>query len=379
MNLDIKMNYRLSQPEISEEEIAAVTEVLRSEFFGMGREVASFEEKLGSFFGRETLCVSTGTAAVQLGLIGAGIKPGDEVLVPSLTFIATYQAISATGAIPVSCDVDPNSLQIDLDDARKRITPKTKAIVPVYFVGATNCLDLVAEFGIANNLRVVADAAHAFGSKHKGNLVGSFGDISCFSFDGIKNITSGEGGCIVTDDQDALNRIRDARLLGVVGDSEKRKNRLRSWDFDVQHQGWRFHMSDIFAAIGMVQLAKLEVNSKKRQELFNRYLLNFKDNSRISLFEWDTSAGMVPHIFVLRVPGLRNRDDLRLRLENLGIPTGVHYKPNHLLSFYKEKYRLPATELIYPEILTLPLHTRLTPTDVDKICEIFNEVITEVY
>jgi dTDP-4-amino-4,6-dideoxygalactose transaminase len=375
MNLEIKMNYRLSQPEISEEEIAAVTDVLRSEFFGMGREVASFEEKLGSFFGRETLCVSTGTAAVQLGLIGAGIKPGDEVLVPSLTFIATYQAISATGAVPVSCDVNPNSLQIDLGDARKRITPKTKAIVPVYFVGATNCLDEVEEFGRANNLRVVADAAHAFGSKHKGKLVGSFGDISCFSFDGIKNITSGEGGCIVTNDQDALNRIRDARLLGVVGDSEKRRNRERSWDFDVQHQGWRFHMSDIFAAIGIVQLRKLEINSKKRQDLFNRYLLNLKNNSQVALFEWDTSTGMVPHIFVLRIPGLRNRDDLRLKLENLGIPTGVHYKPNHLLNFYKEKYRLPATESVYPEILTLPLHTRLEIKDVDKICEILIEEI----
>ena len=373
------MNYRLSQPEISEDEIAAVTDVLRSEFFGMGKQVASFEEKLGSFFGRETLCVSTGTAAVQLGLIGAGIKPGDEVLVPSLTFIATYQAISATGAVPVSCDVNPNSLQIDLDDAQKRITPKTKAIVPVYFVGATNCLDLVAEFGKANNLRVVADAAHAFGSKHKGKFVGSFGDISCFSFDGIKNITSGEGGCIVTDDQDALNRIRDARLLGVVGDSEKRKNRERSWDFDVQQQGWRFHMSDIFAAIGIVQLAKLENHSVKRQELFDRYLINLKDNPRIALFDWNTSEGMVPHIFVLRIPGLKDRDNLRLKLENLGVPTGVHYKPNHLLSFYREKYKLPATESIYPEILTLPLHTRLTPFDVDKICEIFNEAITEIY
>jgi dTDP-4-amino-4,6-dideoxygalactose transaminase len=369
------VNYRLSQPEISEDEIAAVAEVLRSEFFGMGRQVASFEEKLGSFFGRETLCVSTGTAAVHLGLIGAGIKPGDEVLVPSLTFVATYQAISAIGAIPVSCDVNPNTLQIDLDDAQKRITMKTKAIIPVYFVGATNCLDLVTEFGKVYNLRVVADAAHAFGSKHKGELVGSFGDISCFSFDGIKNITSGEGGCVVTDDQVALNKIRDARLLGVVGDSEKRKNRERSWDFDVEYQGWRFHMSDIFAAIGMVQLTKLETNSKKRQELFNQYIINLKGNSGIGLFEWDTASGMVPHIFVLRIPGLRDRDGLRLELENLGVPTGVHYKPNHLLKFYQTTYKLPTTETLYPEILTLPLHTKLSQSDVDDICEVFSKTV----
>jgi dTDP-4-amino-4,6-dideoxygalactose transaminase len=371
------MGYRLSQPQISEDEIEAVTNVLRSEFFGMGKQVAYFEQKLTEFFGREALCVSTGTSAVQLGLIGAGVKPGDEVLVPSLTFVATYQAISATGAIPVSCDVDPSSLQIDLNDAQKRITSKTKAIVPVYFVGATNCLDLVSEFGKSNNFRVVADAAHAFGSKHKGRLVGSVGDISCFSFDGIKNITSGEGGCIVTDDLDALSRIRDARLLGVVGDSAKRKLGERSWDFDVQQQGWRLHMSDIFAAIGIVQLEKLEYSSKKRQELFDRYLVNFKGNQRITLFDWNTLDGMVPHIFVLRIPGLKDRDGLRVKLEKLGIPTGVHYKPNHLLTFYRESYKLPTTESIYPEILTLPLHTRLDVSDIDNICEIFGKAIAE--
>ena len=375
MNLGAKVKYRLSQPEISEDEITAVAEVMRSEFFGMGKQVATFEEKLESFFGRKTLCVSTGTAAVQLGLVGAGIQPGDEVLVPSLTYVATYQAISATGAVPVSCDVNPNTLQIDLEDAQKRITFKTKVIVPVYFVGATNCLDLVAEFGKVNNLRVVADAAHAFGSKHKGELVGSFGDISCFSFDGVKNITSGEGGCIVTSDKAALNKIKDTRLLGVVGDSEKRKNRERSWDFDVEYQGWRFHMSDIFAAIGIVQLAKLETNSKKRQELFNKYVTNLKGNSRLTLFDWDTASGMVPHIFVLRIPGLKDRDGLRLKLENLGMPTGVHYKPNHLLKFYKTPYKLPTTEAIYPEILTLPLHTRLSQSDIDDICEIFEKIV----
>jgi len=369
------VKYRLSQPEISEDEITAVAEVMRSEFFGMGKQVATFEEKLESFFGRKTLCVSTGTAAVQLGLVGAGIQPGDEVLVPSLTYVATYQAISATGAVPVSCDVNPNTLQIDLEDAQKRITLKTKVIVPVYFVGATNCLDLVAEFGKVNNLRVVADAAHAFGSKHKGELVGSFGDISCFSFDGVKNITSGEGGCIVTSDKAALNKIKDTRLLGVVGDSEKRKNRERSWDFDVEYQGWRFHMSDIFAAIGIVQLAKLETNSKKRQELFIKYVTNLKGNSRLTLFDWDTASGMVPHIFVLRIPGLKDRDGLRLKLENLGVPTGVHYKPNHLLKFYKTPYKLPTTEAIYPEILTLPLHTRLSQSDIDDICEIFEKAV----
>jgi dTDP-4-amino-4,6-dideoxygalactose transaminase len=372
------MNFRLSQPEISEAEIQAVTEVLRSEFFGMGKQVAEFESELEKFFGRPVLCVSTGTAAVQLGLIGAGIKPGDEVLVPSLTFVATFQAISATGAIPVSCDVDPTTLHIDLDDAKKRLTKRTKAIVPVYFSGATNCLNAVNEFGKLHGLRVVADAAHAFGSRNDGLLVGSTGDISCFSFDGIKNITSGEGGCVVTDDKEALARIEDARLLGVIGDSVKRKNGQRSWDFDVQNQGWRFHMSDIFAAIGKVQLSKLERNGLRRQLLYDRYCKNLSNENRISLFKWSTADGMIPHIFVIRIPGLKDRNKLRIELENFGVATGVHYKPNHLLSFYQADYSLPKTEEIYPEILTLPLHTRLNEQDIDKICEALIKALDNV-
>lgn len=369
------MNYRLSQPEISEEEIIAVTQVLKSEFFGMGKQVAEFEHKLTEFFNRETLCVATGTAAVHLGLIGAGIRPGDEVLVPSLTYVATYQAISATGATPVSCDVNIDTLQIDINDAQKRISPKTKVVIPVYFAGATNCLDQVANFGRENNLRIVADAAHAFGSQHKNQIVGSFGDISCFSFDGVKNITSGEGGCIVTKDEDALARIKDSRLLGVIGDTSKRKENKRSWDFDVNEQGWRFHMSDIFAAIGLVQLANLESKIVKRKLLFERYRANLINNSRVSLLNWSTADGMAPHIFVIRIPGLKDRDTLRDELEKSGVSSGVHYKPNHLLSFYKESYSLPITERAYPEILTLPLHTKLNVSDVDKICEIFSKLV----
>jgi dTDP-4-amino-4,6-dideoxygalactose transaminase len=372
------MTYRLSQPEISEEEIEAVTQVLKSEFFGMGKQVAEFEQKLTEFFNRETLCVATGTAAVQLGLLGVGINPGDEVLVPSLTYVATYQAISACGAIPVSCDVNTETLQIDTNDAQKRITPKTKVVMPVYFAGATNCLDEVSNFGDAHKLRVVADAAHALGSKHKNNLVGSFGDISCFSFDGIKNLTSGEGGCVVTEDEDALTRIQDARLLGVVGDSSKRKENKRSWDFDVDYQGWRFHMSDIFASIGIVQLAKLNRNSEKRKILFDRYVANLKNNSKVTLFDWSTKDGMVPHIFVIRIPGLKKREELRIELEKLGVPTGIHYKPNHMLTYFKSEYNLPNTENVYPEILTLPLHTKLEINDIDIISQIFLETLNRI-
>jgi dTDP-4-amino-4,6-dideoxygalactose transaminase len=373
----MKMKYRLSQPVISKREINSVVTVLKDEFFGMGTKVKEFESKLSNFLGREALCVSTGTSALQLGLIGAGIKPGDEVLVPSLTFVATYQAISATGAIPISCDINPETLHIDLSDAQLRVTSRTKAIVPVYFAGATNCLQSVYKFAKVNSIRIIEDAAHAFGSRDSGNLVGSIGDISCFSFDGIKNITSGEGGAVVTDDKVVINRIKDARLLGVLGDSEKRENRERSWDFDVQNQGWRYHMSDIFAAIGIVQLDKLPQNGKLRQALFDRYVENLKVHPRIKLFDWQTSNGMIPHVFVLQVVNLKNRNLLREKLEKKGIPTGVHYKPNHLLSFYRTDYILKKTEEIYPELLTLPLHPKLRIKDVNYITNNLIRIIDE--
>ena len=168
----------------------------------MGEEVQAFERELTGFFGRQAVCVTNGTAALHLAVQGCGVGMGDEVLVPSLTYVACFQAISATGAVPVACDVDPQSFCLDWRDAEQRITAKTKAIMPVHYAGGVGDLDSIYALAQKAELRVIEDAAHAFGSSYQKRKVGSFGDIACFSFDGIKNITSGEGGCIVTDDQE---------------------------------------------------------------------------------------------------------------------------------------------------------------------------------
>ena len=170
----------------------------------MGTQVGEFEKELSRFFGRPAICVSTGTAALQLALQALGVGQGDEVLVQSLTYVASFQAISATGATAVCCDVDPATITLDVCDVESKITSKTKAIMPVHYAGGVGELDAIYEVAKKYNLRVIEDAAHAFGSSHKSRLVGSYGDIACFSFDGIKNITSGEGGCIVTNDTDVI-------------------------------------------------------------------------------------------------------------------------------------------------------------------------------
>jgi len=347
--------------------------VLDREFLGMGTEVQKFEQILTSFFGRPAICVVNGTAALHVAVQACGFGPGDEVLVPSLTFLASFQAISATGAIPVACDIEEDTCVLDWRDAEHRLTSRTKAIMPVHYTGGVGDLDAIYTFANQHDLRVIEDAAHAFGTTHRGELVGSFGDISCFSFDGIKNITSGEGGCIVTDDDVVLQRIRDARLLGVQGDTEKRYALERSWAFDVTAPGWRYHMSNLMAAIGLEQFRRFPEFTNVRRRRAQLYDSLLKDHPRIRPLARDYDT-VVPHIYVVRIAGLKDRKSLQARLQEQGIETGIHYQPNHWLSIYRSRSSapLPVTDLVYPEILTLPLHYDLSESDLRRVCEVLD-------
>ena len=227
-------NIRLSKSCIGQEEIDAVTDVLKREYLGMGQDVHKFEDDLRNFFGgRDVTLVNTGTAALHLAAQGAGIKEGDEVLVQSLTYVACFQAIRATGGVPVACEVDDNTLTIDLKDAESKLTSRTKAIMPIHYAGQCGDLDAIYAFAKKHNLRVIEDASHAFGTTYKGRKIGSFGDIVCISMDGIKNITSGEGGMIITDDPVCQKVVKDARLLSVQNDTDSRFKGTRTWVFDV--------------------------------------------------------------------------------------------------------------------------------------------------
>lgn len=362
---------RLSKSCIGSAEKNAVMGVLDRGYLGMGAEVQNFEEALTSYFGRPVACVGTGTAALQLALEAIGVGNGDEVLVPSLTYVASFQSISATGAMPVACDINANSLLIDINDAEKRITNKTVAIMPVHYSGAVGELDALYKLAHKYNLRVIEDAAHAFGSSYKGVRVGGFGDIACFSFDGIKNITSGEGGCVVTKDITVLSRVRDARLLGVEKDTEKRYSNQRSWEFEVSAQGWRYHMSNVMAAIGLEQLKRMDELSEVRRSRAKLYDSLLKNQAKIKLLPNDYDQ-IVPHIYVVQIKGLKGQGEIQEYFIKHGIQTGVHYQPNHLLDYYKKKkgLPLPVTECAANEILTLPLHPEITEQDVKVICSL---------
>jgi dTDP-4-amino-4,6-dideoxygalactose transaminase len=360
---------RLSKSCVSGNEVSRVAEVLSAEFLGMGEVVREFEDDLTNFIGRSATCVSTGTSAIQLALQAANVKPGDEVLVQSLTYVATFQAICAIGAIPVPCDINPTTLTISLTSAEKKISDRTRVIMPVHYAGDPHGLDEVLSFAAKYDLRVIEDAAHAFGSRFNEQLVGSFGDVTCFSFDGIKNITSGEGGCIVTSDDRITQRVRDLRLLGIENDTQMRYAGQRSWEFDVMEQGWRYHMSNIMAAIGIEQLKRRDTLFSKRQQLALYYDKLLDGVSEIELFSRDYTA-IVPHIYVVKLRIGADRAAIRTRLLDLGIQTGVHYQPCHKLSYFSKLENsndLENTNLLYPRLLSLPLHPDLEYNDVDRV------------
>jgi len=250
-------------------------------------------------------------------------------------------------------------------------------VMPVHYASNPANLDEVYDFASARGLRVVEDAAHAFGCAHRGRRIGSFGDVACFSFDGIKNITSGEGGLVVTADREIMARVRDARLLGVERDSEKRFRGERSWEFDVSRQGFRYHMSNVSAAIGRVQLRRFATEfAPRRVALARRYRELLDGTPSVTLLDTDLTS-VVPHIQPVRI-GANRRDRVRARLLSEGIETGIHYKPNHLLAYYGGgAISLPCAERLYTELLSLPLHPGLSDADVAAVCSAATAAVEE--
>lgn len=366
---------KLSKCHIDDAEQLALQDVFSASYLGMGKQVFEFEAELKAYLktNKEVICVNSGTSALHLALACLDLGPGDEVLVPTLTFAASFQAISATGAKPIPCDIRADTLSIDLLSAKEFLSPKTRAIMPVHYASHVQSIAEIYDFAKTHHLRVVEDAAHAFGTLHNGALVGSDGDIICFSFDGIKNITCGEGGAIVTDDSLLIDRLRDARLLSVEKDSVKRKAGQRSWDFDIKYQGFRYHMSDIMAAIGRAQLRKISHFKQVRQGMAHYYLKELADIPALSFLKLDYD-NILPHIFVVRISD-NKRDGLKEYLMHHEVETGIHYKPNHLLTLYKSNYALNQAENAYREILSLPLHVGLQEQEQAKVVRLIKEYL----
>ena len=369
---------RLSKCSIGSDELTAARLAMQSEYLGMGQEVELFESEIRKYLksDMEVICVNSGTSALILSLSCLGIGPGDEVLVPSITYVASFQAVSNVGAIPVACDVSLSTGFIDVEDARSRITNRTKAIMPVHYASNSSEMHMVYKLAKQFGLRVIEDAAQAFGCIREDEKVGCTGDVVCFSFDGIKNITCGEGGAILTSDDILAEKVRDARLLGVQKDTQNRFSGRRSWDFDVENIGFRAHMSNINAAIGRAQLRRVDEFIKKRRKLVLKYKDLIEEFQTVATFNHDYGE-ICPHIFPVKIKESK-RSSLIAAFEEEEVEYGFHYKPNHLLSYFKkDNIELYNSEALWQQMLTLPLHFDLSSADVEFVCKIIERTIED--
>lgn len=362
----------LQKPSVGDKELRAVKKIFQSGWLGLGSSVKEFEDRLSDYLqSKYVVAVSTGTAALHLALHALGITEGDEVILPSLTFVATAQAVVACGATPVFCDIEESTLNLDVDNVEKKITKKTKAIIPVHYRGMPCDMHKLKAIARKHRIPIVEDAAHAFGSKYNGKMIGTIGDITCFSFDPIKNITCGEGGAIVVRNKGLYKKLISMRTLGIDKDAWNRYKNKRSLDYDVKQLGFRYHMSNISAAIGLVQLQKVEKMNKRRNEIAKEYDSAFKNVSGLKIIKtnYDTTALFM---YVLRV--LNDRPGFIQFLSSKNVPTGIHYIPCHKFSFFRRSnFKLPITEKVYKEIVTLPLYVDMEKEDIARVISAVKE------
>lgn len=363
----------VSRPSIGFEELEEVKKVFDTGWLGLGSTVFEFENKIKDYIGaKHVLAVNTGTTALHIALDAYGIKDGDEIIVPSLTFCASIQVITALGARPVFCEINPDNLNMDVADVKKRITVKTKAIMPVHYCGQACDMDALMDIGKNQNIFIIEDAAHAFGSSYKDKKIGSFGDATCFSFDPIKNLTCGEGGAVALSDDAIAEVIGTKRILGIDKDTWHRYRNERTWFYEVTMQGYRYHMSNINAAIGITQFKKVALFIQKKKEIVQKYNDAFMNIDGLRILSWDLKE-TAPFTYIVRVLN-GAREDLIDFLKEKGVGTGIHYIPNHLQPFFKPfATSLPVTEQIGEEILTLPLYYDMTDEQVSTVIEAVND------
>ena len=355
---------------MGERELAAVASVLDSRWLGMGNVARDFEDRIATMVGcRHAVAVTSGSAALHLALVACDLQQGDEVILPSMTFVSCPQAVLAVGARPVFCDVDPETVAIDLASVGERVTDRTRVVMPVHYAGFPCPMEELMALARKHGLLVVEDAAHAFGSAYGDRMIGSIGDLTCFSFDPVKNVTCGEGGAVATDDDGFAERIRLARNLGIGRDSWSRRGAEQPWYYEASSPGFRYHLSDVHAAIGLAQLDRLEELRDRKRSLLRRYREGLEGLPGIRLVDGDIDSAF-PFLCALRVLDGR-RDQLLEHLRENGIQAWVHFVPNHLQPAFSGfgGEPLPATEQLFAELLTLPLFAELTGDDVDRIVD----------
>ena len=371
-DLHIKVPFVL--PEITNEDKRAILATLDQNLLTDGPKLKEFENKFAKFTGaRYAIGVSNATAALQLSLKAIGIGKGDEVIVPDLTFVASINAILFTGATPVIVDIDKEDCNISVDSIKKSLTKKTKAVMPVHFAGKSCKMREIQIIARKNKLKIIEDCAHAIGGKLNKKHVGTFGDTGCFSFYPTKNLTTFEGGMVITNSKKISESIKTLRNHGITKSYQDRFTKGKPWEYDVSIPGYNYRLDEIRAALGISQLKRITQNNLKRKKAALYYNSRLKNNKSIISPKILKDEDHACHLYVLRFKrqGKFSRDDLFTKLLKNGIRSSVHYKPLHTFTAYKKNAKifdnLINSKQIYKEIISLPLYPQITRKQQDLV------------
>lgn len=361
----------LFRPSYGPEEVDAVKSVIESGWVGLGPVTSLFESEFARYVGtKHAVALNSGTAALHLAMCALDLKPDDEVLVSPITFVATPHAVLYERATPVFVDVEEDTLNMSVEDVKRKVTKHTRAILPVHYGGHPCDLDAMTDIAKDRNIAVVEDAAHACGAAYRGRKIGTISDFTCFSFHAVKNLACGEGGALTFKDEKLDGFFREMRWLGVTKDTWSRtlSGETYAWKYSVDKVGYKYHMHDISAAIASAQLKKLDANNLKRRQLVGRYKESLHDLEWLELPVEKNYARSSWHIFHVKLKDQKTRDALIDHLKRDRISPGVHYYPIHLYPVYRNlNAKVPTAEEVWKRIISLPIFPDLTDVQFERI------------
>jgi perosamine synthetase len=363
---------------IGQEEMDGVMETLASGWLTSGPKVKAFEKEFAEAVGaKHAIAVNSATAALHLALESLNIGPGDEVLVPTMTFAATAEVVIHLGATPVLVDCDPGTLNVSLSDLAAKRTAKTKVVMPVHYAGQPCQMQEIADFADQHGLHVVEDAAHAFPAAYRGQAIGSLSLATCFSFYANKTMTTGEGGMLTTNDDATADRARKMSLHGLSRGAWNRFTAKGSWYYEIEAPGYKYNLPDVAAAIGLGQLHQAENFLQERRRCAARYISAFADSKLIDTLEQSPDVDSAWHLLVIKLnlPALSiDRSEFIVKLNEAGIGTSVHYTPLHLHPLYRERFGykpedMPIASGVFEQIVSLPIFPSMTDEQLEYVID----------
>jgi perosamine synthetase len=369
---------------ITDEDIQAVVETLKSDFITTGPKVNEFEETVAKFADAKfAVAVSNGTAALHCAMFAIGIAPGDEVIVPTMTFAASANCVRYMGGMPVFADSLEDSLLIDPSDVERKITDKTKAVIAVDYAGQPCDYDALRKICEARNLFLISDACHSIGSEYHGRKTGSIADITCFSFHPVKHITTGEGGMALTDSADFAEKMRMFRGHGITTDFRQREEKGGHF-YEMVELGFNYRITDFQCALGTSQLKRLPAWIKRRQEIAKRYDEAFANIAEITPLRTSQNVSNAYHLYVIKLSDELDRDIIFRELRKNGLGVNVHYIPVHMHPYYKKLHaehnidvKCDVAEEAYKHIISIPMFPTMTDKDVEEVLECLSKILLE--